>query len=215
MYSPENPPTITVKGLGKNARVSAKFQDEKPVERVAKFVITQVGPNGEPLNFACIDRGVYKEFPSDLDSGLPLEYDIQRQTPSDKQNDVLGTPGYEAGTGTGARIYLTSRFIPDCSEKGNALTDLGLNEGVIPKPSDAENLMEIINDYPIFGPDGFPLYGAELLDDGNGFEIIKIGGPNIEIHYQKQLKFKVVTALTETQLASWVQAKLIQQQVML
>ena len=100
MYSPENPPTITVKGLGKNARVSAKFADEKPVERVAKFIITQVGPNGEPLNFACIDRGVYKEFPSDLDSGLPLEYDIQRQTPSDKQNDVLGTPGYEAGTGT-------------------------------------------------------------------------------------------------------------------
>ena len=54
MYSPENPPTITVKGLGKNARVSAKFADEKPVERVAKFIITQVGPNGEPLNFACI-----------------------------------------------------------------------------------------------------------------------------------------------------------------
>ena len=27
MYSPENPPTITVKGLGKNARVSARFEE--------------------------------------------------------------------------------------------------------------------------------------------------------------------------------------------
>ena len=47
-------------------------------------MVTQTGPNGEPLNFSCLDRGIYKEFPSDLDSGLPLEYDIKRITPTDK-----------------------------------------------------------------------------------------------------------------------------------
>ena len=157
MYSPENPPTITVKGAGKHARVSAKFPVNKPVERVAKFMITQVGPNGEPLNFSALDRGIYKEFPSDLDSGLPLEYDIKRETVADGDADVLGTAGITMGNGSGARIYLTSRFIPDCSQKGNALKDLGLDEGVYPPIPMEEHLAESINDYPIFGPDGFPL----------------------------------------------------------
>ena len=180
MYSPENPPTITIKGAGSHARVNAKFPIAKPVERVAKFMVTQTGPNGEPLNFACLDRGVYKEFPSDLDSGLPLEYDIKRITPSDKSSDTLGTAGVRMGPGSGARIYLTSRFIPDCSEKGNALKDLGLAEGVYPPLPPEEHFAETINDFPIFGPDGFPLIGAEILDQGDGVAILKIGGPDID-----------------------------------
>ena len=59
-------------------------------------MITQVGPNGEPLNFSALDRGIYKEFPSDLDSGLPLEYDIKRETVADGDADVLGTAGITA-----------------------------------------------------------------------------------------------------------------------
>ena len=180
MYSPENPPTITVKGAGQHARVNAKFPVAKPVERVAKFMITQTGPNGEPLNFSCLDRGIYKEFPSDLDSGLPLEYDIKRITPTDKDSDTLGTEGVKMGPGSGARIYLTSRFIPDCSEKGNALKDLGLSEGTYPPLPIEEHIAETINDFPIFGEDGFPLIGAEVIDDGDGVSIIKIGGPDID-----------------------------------
>ncbi len=143
-------------------------------------MITQTGPNGEPLNFSALDRGIYKEFPSDLDSGLPLEYDIKRETVADGDADVLGTAGVSMGGGSGARIYLTSRFIPDCSQKGNALKDLGLEEGVYPPLPINEHIAETINDYPIFGPDGFPLFGAEVIEDDNGFQIIKVGGPDID-----------------------------------
>lgn len=43
--------------------------------RVAKFIVTDVDNNGSITGIRIIDRGLYKEFPSDLTMGIPLEYD--------------------------------------------------------------------------------------------------------------------------------------------
>ena len=71
-------------------------------ERVAKFmVINRV--NGEP--HLPLDRGIYKEFPSDLDSGLP-EYDIKRNL---QTNLTLGTAGVKMGLVVEQELF--NRFI--------------------------------------------------------------------------------------------------------
>ena len=124
--------------------------------RVAKFVVTTIDAIGTITSLQIIDRGIYKVFPSDLTMGIPLEYDyvnLGDETGTDADGNFyqgtglgqidplgdgtrLGSPGgYDpindtlAG-GSGARVFLTSREIPDCSEKGNARSTLGLPERV-------------------------------------------------------------------------------------
>ena len=47
--------------------------------RVAKFIVTDVNSNGGITGIKIIDRGLYKEFPTDLTMGIPLEYDYALQ----------------------------------------------------------------------------------------------------------------------------------------
>jgi hypothetical protein len=124
--------------------------------RVAKFVVTSIDAVGTITSLQIIDRGIYKVFPSDLTMGIPLEYDyvnLGDETGTDADGNFfqgtglgqfdpladgkrLGSPGgYDPindtlGGGSGARVFLTSREIPDCSEKGNARSQLGLPERV-------------------------------------------------------------------------------------
>ena len=124
--------------------------------RVAKFVVTSIDAVGTITSLQIVDRGIYKIFPSDLTMGIPLEYDyvnLGDETGTDADGNFyqgtglgqfdplnngkrLGTPGgYDPindtlGGGSGARVFLTAREIPDCSEKGNARGQLGLPERI-------------------------------------------------------------------------------------
>ena len=121
------------------------------IPRVAKFEVTSIDPIGGITSVKILDRGIYKVFPSDLTNGLPLEYDhvllgdeagfdgdgsysggsgLGQYNPLDLSS--LGSPGaYDPINnkllgGSGARIFLTSSEIPDCSEPGGAKKALGL-----------------------------------------------------------------------------------------
>ena len=139
-------------------------------DRVAKFVVTAVDPDTNAiLGLSVIDRGVYKQFPSDLSTGIPLEYDYPNIGDSASSGgsglgeidpvtgQVLPEPGTyvpSAGkygsltghgqAGSGARIFLTAREIPDCSEKADVLSKLGLPD-VIRDYSTTEHLADLIN----------------------------------------------------------------------
>ena len=168
-YSMENPPKVRVVDLDPTstatpATVTAKIGGGKGFpERVAKFEVVSVvtsdsllhlnegRPVGEIISVRVIDRGVYKVFPSDLTTGVPLEYDNINFGDEDdgtgsgsglgqydplRKNASLDSPGgYDPirgqfGGGTGARVFLTSREIPDCSERGDAKRSLGLPDQI-------------------------------------------------------------------------------------
>ena len=81
-YNLSQPPKIIVQDLGSTGlgRASAEIEavltkKAMSVPRVAKFEVTAVGSEGEILGLRIIDRGIYRQLPADLDSGLPLEYD--------------------------------------------------------------------------------------------------------------------------------------------
>ena len=179
-YSMDNPPTITIIGTGRNASVSARTKVEHPaVEKPARFVVNGVGPDGEITDIQIITRGIYKIFPSDLDSGVPLEYDIKRPQSGTPDSEILGSSGHidnaygdaaNKGAGFGARIFLTAREIPSCSEKGNALTDLGLPNGVIYATTPEQQLADDISLFSELDENGNPLFSADVIyrdADGN------------------------------------------------
>ena len=85
-YDIKNPPKVTVidtYGIGatNSARVVPAVitaQVDKSsyhVPRVAKFEVTSTDERGAIHGIKILDRGVYEQLPSDLDKGLPLEYD--------------------------------------------------------------------------------------------------------------------------------------------
>ena len=140
------------------AEVSVKVGTGKGLPpRVAKFIVSSVDAIGTITSLQIIDRGIYKQFPADLTQGVPLEYDavgLGDETGLDGNgkyfqgtglgqfdplNDHarLDSPGaYDPingsiGGGTGARVFLTAREIPDCSEKGNAKSQLGFPDSVL------------------------------------------------------------------------------------
>jgi len=78
-YSTDNPPQVIIRGTGTGAYGFAKVYREKPyVEKVARFIVDDVDENGSIRKINVMNRGLYKVFPSDLDSGVPLQYDIER-----------------------------------------------------------------------------------------------------------------------------------------
>jgi hypothetical protein len=140
------------------AMVTAKIGTGKGLPpRVAKFIVSSVNAEGTITSLQIIDRGIYKQFPADLSMGVPLEYDaigLGDETGVDgngqyfqgtglgqfdplNDNERLDSPGaYDPinGTvagGTGARVFLTAREIPDCSEKGDARRQLGMPDQVM------------------------------------------------------------------------------------
>ena len=170
-YDFSTPPKVRIIDIGAgqignqmNATVTAKVGSGKGMPpRVAKFIVASIKPDfpgattGTVTSLQIIDRGVYKQFPSDLTMGVPLEYDavgLGDETGVDgngvyfqgtglgqfnplNDNERLGSPGaYDplAGTvtgGTGCRVFLTAREIPDCSEKGDVKSKLGLPDMVV------------------------------------------------------------------------------------
>ena len=192
-YSIDNPPTITVRGIGIEAQLSARLTSKPAVERPAKFIVTEVDNDGAIKEIQVIDRGLYKIFPSDLDSGVPLEYDFERPQAGTTSEETLGDPNVTKGAGHGARVFLTARDVPDCREKGTALTDLGLPEGIVQPTSPAQQFVDDIGIYSTYDPDGNPYFTAQLTGpdsdgDGTGLDTvgagglgeILIGGPNID-----------------------------------
>ena len=143
---------------GVPAEVSVKIGTGRGLPpRVAKFIVSSVDANGTITSLQIIDRGIYKQFPADLTQGVPLEYDavgLGDESGVDangvffqgtglgqfdplNDNERLESPGgYDplnglVGGGTGARVFLTAREIPDCSEKGDAKSKLGFPDQVI------------------------------------------------------------------------------------
>ena len=139
-------------------------------DRVAKFVVTAVDPTTNSiLGLRVIDRGVYKEFPSDLSTGIPLEYDyanigddassggsglgqidpVTGQTLPDPGNYNPGTGKYgeltgHGQSGSGARVFLTAREIPDCSEKADVLSKLDIPGATFDYPV-TQHLADLLN----------------------------------------------------------------------
>ena len=58
--------------------------------RCAKFIVTDVNYEGGITGLKVIDRGLYKEFPSDLTFGIPLEYDYAPQGSFKIDRNVFG-----------------------------------------------------------------------------------------------------------------------------
>ena len=184
-YDPARPPVIRIVDTGKGTTsepnmpakirpiIKMETQDAAGIwreipgkpDRVAKFVVQAVDPNtGSILGLRVIDRGVYKEFPSDLSQGIPLEYDyanigddsglgkIDPLTGSTlpapgNYNPTAGAYGELYGhgpSGSGARIFLTSREIPDCSEKADVLSKLGVDPTTFSYPV-TEHLADLLN----------------------------------------------------------------------
>jgi hypothetical protein len=130
-YDATNLPSVRVVDLADNgsvrpAIVTAVFDStsERP-ERVAKFVVTSVDAEGRIIDLRVTDRGIYKQFPSDLVEGVPLEYDRVLDGDAGPGASGLGVANPGSG-GAGARVFLTAREIPDCSERGDARRTLGL-----------------------------------------------------------------------------------------
>jgi len=173
-YSRRSAPSITVRGAGSGC-MAVPIMDFGPdssyVERQAKFIVTKVDDQGAIVDMKVVDRGIYQQFPSDLDAGVPLEYDIDRIDESGNPKSNLagtGSGGVPRGNGKGARVFLTARAIPDCSGKGNAVDAFGLKEGIVKSKSPEDNFADLLNDYAPYGPDGNPMYtaGIEIGDDG-------------------------------------------------
>jgi len=143
-------------------------------ERPAKFVVTAVDPEGTIQSLKVIDRGIYKEFPADLATGVPLEYDginlgdehagemppkfssglgqyhpvtYERLGSPGNWDPIVGKYGTLSGHGSagfGARIFLTAREIPDCSERGDVRNKLGIPDQVIEVPT-VQHLADALN----------------------------------------------------------------------
>lgn len=179
-YSRRGTPTITVRGSGTGAIVVPIMdfgKDALLIERMAKFIVTRVDEQGAVVDLAIIDRGIYQQFPSDLNEGVPLEYDNDNRTDNSNNNSAIGsTP---RGNGKGARVFLTAKAIPDCSGKGNALNAFGLKEGTVRNLTPEEQFAENIRDYAPMGKDGFPLWTAGIELDDDGFPGLVIDGNGI------------------------------------
>ena len=150
-------PIIKTRALGNDG----KFHPTSGMpERPAKFQVTAVDTDGAILSLKIIDRGIYKEFPADLATGIPLEYDhillgdehtgefppkyqsglgqydpiTGEKLPAPGAYDPLkgeygqySDPFGTATFGTGARVFLTAREIPDCSERADVRSRLGID----------------------------------------------------------------------------------------
>lgn len=193
LYLKKSAPTITVKGAGRGAVVVPvlQFDDEEMyIEKPAVFVVTEVDDQGGIVDLRVLDRGVYEQFPSDLDQGVPLDYHVNREVHDptkvgNKATTAIGEaknrpPHGGKGQGRGARVFLTSRALPDCSQKGNALNALGIPEGAIDPISAEQQFADNLNQWAPYGPDGLPLWNASIEDDDNGNPGLIIDAPNLD-----------------------------------
>ena len=81
--TPKNDAKLTI-AVGQNVTLDANGNPKEDKRgngplRVAKFIVTDVNTTGAITAIRIIDRGLYKEFPTDLTMGIPLEYDYALQ----------------------------------------------------------------------------------------------------------------------------------------
>ena len=187
-YDPANPPKIRIVDAGsgmpefgqkipakirpiiktQSLGADGKLHDTAGMpERPAKFKVMAVDTDGAILGLQIIDRGIYKEFPSDLATGIPLEYDhillgdrytgefpptftsglgqfdpiTGEELPAPGNYDPIegeygqySNPHSGETFGTGARVFLTAREIPDCSERADVRSKLGVDPITIEVP---------------------------------------------------------------------------------
>ena len=194
-YIQNNPPTVAILGNGNGARMVADTRifdadgnditgaTQTATERVAVFEVTGVDNQGAITKLAVLDRGLYQTFPGDLNSGIPLEYNVDSgdgTAPGGGQNaDGENLRHSGAQSGQGARVFMTARLVGDCREKSTVLEDLGLEEGPVATEPFEKFLVGEINKGAPLGPDGFPLFNAQIVDGPGGPEFV-LGGDDID-----------------------------------
>ena len=149
---------LMVEHLTASPAFSQSQQNKLQQIQPAEFVVTRVDPLGGVQALSLRKRGVYKQFPSDLDSGLPL----------------IG------GSGTGGRVFLTAHALPDCTVKSDTLSKFGVDPGVYEAPDPIEHFINSLNDYAPTDVDGFPLYTASLNFGPGGLPEVVIEGDDID-----------------------------------
>ena len=194
-YVYNNPPTVTIVGKGRRAKGIVIFNADAPSnqEEVAVFKVTDVDDDGAILELKILNRGLYQTFPGDLNSGVPLEYHVSKLN-NDGQASAGGglafspagvgsVPPVQRSQGKGGRVFLTGRLIGDCTQKGTAIQDMGLTEGVQKGKNYEQSLVDYINDHSTKDPNGFPYFSASLetggglpgiiitTEEGDGFDI--------------------------------------------
>ena len=185
----------------RQATAKATVDENGKIPRVAKFEVTSVDPIGGITSVRIIDRGIYKVFPTDLTNGLPLEYDhINLGDEAGLTDDGYYTNGSGLGQfdpetlealdspggydpinnlllgGSGAKIFLTSREIPDCSVQGTAKSALGLPDlinDINPVDEIVAAIQGALQDYG-YSPD--VLY-ADSVPINDSISRIRIGSP--------------------------------------
>ena len=194
-YVYNNPPTVTIVGKGRRAKGIVIFNADAPSnqEEVAVFKVTNVDDDGAIEELKILNRGLYQTFPGDLNSGVPLEYHVTKSN-NDGQASAGGglsfspagvgsVPPVQRKQGKGGRVFLTGRLIGDCTQKGTAIQDMGLTEGVQKGKNYEQSLVDYINDHSTKDPNGFPYFSASLetggglpgititTEEGDGFDI--------------------------------------------
>ena len=192
-----------------SAKLEAIVAENGRIPRVAKFEVTSTDYLGGITSLKILDRGIYKIFPSDLTNGLPIEYDhinLGDESGIDENGNftqgsglgqfdpktlvALESPGaYDpiiglAGGGSGAKVFLTSREIPDCSQKGGMKDALGLPDlinDLNPLDDLASFIQGGLGDYG-YDPDDWNVDTQEINDDIGRININMpgFGGLNID-----------------------------------
>ena len=190
-YVYNDPPTITIIGKGRGAQGKVIWDADAPNdgEQMAIFKVTDVDNDGAILDLAILRRGLYQTFPGDLNSGVPLEYhvkksvEVQNQSPQFSPSNPNLPPTVSRARGKGGRVFLTGRLIGDCTQKGNALEAMGLEEGAQGGKQYEQQLVDYINDFSTKDPEGFPYFNASLDDTGTipGIILTSEAGDGFEI----------------------------------
>ena len=121
-------------------------EDSSMIEESAEFQVTEINTSGSITKLRVLNRGVYEQFPSEQERGVPLKY-----TDSSEADSRLEGPGF------GARVLLTSRSVIDCRQPPAIVLE---NAGPAEPETAVEALADAIN--VALGPEGG--LEAEVID---------------------------------------------------
>ena len=107
--------------------------DEKPdmVEQSAQFQVTEVNTAGSITKLRVLDRGVYEQFPAEMEKGIPLKYIDDTES-----RQRLEGPGF------GGRVICSSRSVIDCRQPPRIVAD---NAGPAVEETAVEAIVDAIN----------------------------------------------------------------------
>ena len=144
--------------------------EESPdmVEQSAQFQVTEVNTAGSITKLRVLDRGVYEQFPAEMEKGIPLKYIDDTES-----RQRLEGPGF------GGRVICSSRSVIDCRQPPRIVLD---NAGPARPTTPTEDLADAINtqagtdsglkvDVVSINPDVQTLV---LTSDGDGIDLSDI-----------------------------------------